>query len=674
MRGLQMHRFRLLAIALFICLCVATISYAEIKDDESATHDTSAAEYSIEAVYSGKNFKIIQFNLLVLSHFSYLIESNGKVLAVDPGRDIDVYLEYAQKNNLEWVGTFLTHSHADFVAGHREMNIRTGTPIYAGHQSGALYPHFQVKENDKIEVGNAVLKIIETPGHTPDGLCAVVSEKKSTAPDFILTGDTIFVGGVGRPDLMEGTFSAAELAEMLFNSWNNKLSKLPDSTVVLPAHGAGSLCGAKLSDEPSSTIGQEKASNPYLKLSNNKSAFISKVLSGLSKAPGYFGENARINREGPAKVNWEKPYKSNITDFNKLSEKGDFYVVDIREPAEYSAEHIPNSVNISLRGRFETWTGIIIPWDSELIITGNKEDLKEAGKRLQRVGYQASSVLFEDYKVAGGKLIAGNLIEPGELYKKMKSGKAPIIVDVRLPKEWIGMKIGEVVNIPLNVLEQEVIGKLNPKDEIVAVCNSAFRSSLAIGLFERKGFKKVSNLKGGAEAWTDSGYPVIKAAALPHTEGSKETKEFYSLGLPERIDPKDLIEMSKDLPGTFELIDIRTKEQVEDYNPLNAVQVDISLLIDSQLYLAGEVPLVIVDRDGTLAMMVGGILSRKTKRPIKVLRGGMEAFWKESEADFTDTTINIPVKTNPAPTVSPKKDEALPKIKRNKKKRKSAGC
>ena len=669
-----MHKFRFLAIALFVWLSVASIGFAEIKDDESATHDTSAAEYSIEAVYTGKNFKIVQFNLLVLSHFSYLIESDGKALIVDPGRDIDAYLEYAKKNNLEWVGTFLTHSHADFVAGHREMNIRTGTPIYAGHQSGALYPHFQVKENDKIEVGNAVLKVIETPGHTPDGLCAIVAQKSTTTPEFILTGDTIFVGGVGRPDLMEGAFSAAELAEMLFYSWNNKLAKLPDSTVVLPAHGAGSLCGAKLSDEPSSTIGQEKASNPYLKLANNKSAFISKVLSGLAKAPDYFGENARINKEGPAKVNWEKPYKGNITDFNKLSEKGDFYIVDIREPAEYSAEHIPNSVNISLRGRFETWTGIIIPWGSDLIITGNKAGLKEAGKRLQRVGYQASSVSFEDYKVAGGKLISINMVEPDELYKKMKSGNAPIIVDVRLPKEWIGMKIGEVVNIPLNVLEQEVAGKLNPKDEIVTVCNSAFRSSLAVGLFERKGFNKVRNLRGGAEAWINSGYPVVRAAALADSESSKETKEFYSLGLPERIDPKDLIEMSKDLPGTFELIDIRTKAQVEDYNPLNATQVDINHLIDSQLYLAGNVPLVIVDRDGTLAMMVGGILSRKTKRSIKVLRGGMEAFWKKSEADFTDTMINIPIKKDTAPAVSPQKSGPLPKDKGTKKKRKSAGC
>ncbi len=678
---MKIYRLFFLTISIFLLTALPGICEG-IKDAESATHGYDAAQYVVQGVFQGENYRVAQFNLAVLSHYSYILDSDGKALIVDPGRDIQAYLDYAKKNNLEWAGVFLTHSHADFIAGHREMALATGAPIYAGHKSGALFPHVQVMEGTTIKVGKARLTIIETPGHTPDGLCAVVSPESS--PDkkqFLFSGDTLFVGGVGRPDLMGGTVSASELAEMLLDSWNNKLAKLPDDTVVLPAHGAGSLCGAHLSEEPSSTIGQEKVSNFYLKNSADRSAFIASVISGLGKAPGYFGENARINREGPEIVDWKAPYKDKILDYPSLSDKNQFYVVDTRSAEEYSTSHIPNSVNIALRGRFETWTGIIVPWGSNLVVVGNEKETFEAATRLKRIGYKTSYVDFKDYIKSGVKTSSSPMIKPSDLYAQMVAKKAPLIVDVRLPKEWTGMRIGEVVNIPLNELAAIAPGRLNKNDKIVAVCNSAFRSSLAVGLLERNGFKSAMSMEGGADAWIEAGYPVIRDVESANTTQSHET--YRSLGLPERISAKALLEIIKDLPGTVEIIDIRPKSQVERYNPTGARAADISDVLENLTYLAGDVPLIIIDRDGTLAMMVAGILSRKTKRNIKAVIGGVESIWREVEMKFGETMISPSTGKNVSPSapsyggesVTPS-GNSVPRetAPAEKPKRKSAGC
>jgi glyoxylase-like metal-dependent hydrolase (beta-lactamase superfamily II)/rhodanese-related sulfurtransferase len=656
----------LLVLALLLS---GQIMAAQIQDSESASHDVYAAKYQVEAVYEGNGFKIVQYNLAVLSHFSYLLISDGKVLVIDPGRDIETYLEYARKENLEWVGTFLTHSHADFVAGHREMAHATGAPIYAGHKSGDLFPHIAVKENDSIAVGKATLKVLETPGHTPDGLCGLVAgEESGQKGQFLLSGDTLFVGSVGRPDLMGANYSAAQLAGMMFDSWNNKLSKLADSVVVLPAHGAGSLCGANLSAEPSSTIGQEKRNNPYVKFADNRSAFIANVLQGLKDAPAYFKENARINKEGPELVDWKNPLGNKVESLNGIMNRPDIYIVDVRNAAEYAKGHVWRAVNIALRGRIETWTGIIVPFNARLILHGSEEEVLEAAHRLKRVGYNADYLDF-------GKQFANTtapMIEPSELRQRMKQGKAPVIVDVRLPDEWMGMRIGEVINIPLNKLEELAGKKLDQREEIVTVCNSAFRSSLAIGLLERNGFKNGRSMKGGAEAWVAAGYPVIKISTAE--KQADEAVEYRNLGLPERISANELMSRLKDLPGSLEIVDIRPKNQVLGYNPLNAQHADIGELIESQRWLVGDVPLLIVDRDGTLAMMAAGILSRKTKREIKVLRGGIEAFWQQQEMGFIKDRM-IPV--GPAKVVPDAKTEpAAPKTapESRPRKRKSAGC
>ncbi len=663
---------------LWCFLCVGGwLMAATIADSESASHSDEAAAYQLLAAYEGTDLRVVQFNLGVLSHYSYLVVSDGKVLAVDPGRDIDAYIEYAANKKLEWVGTFLTHSHADFVAGHMEMALATGRPVFASHKSGAEYTHVELRQGSVIEVGKAVVKIIETPGHTPDSLCGIVAPAANPDKDeFLISGDTLFVGSLGRPDLMGGSYSAAELAAMMFDTWNNRLAKLKDNVVVLPAHGAGSLCGAHLSDSPSSTIGAEKKNNYYLKHVGNRSAFISQFIAGLEPAPQYFAENARINRVGPELVNWAEPLGAKVENIAELLQNPEVYVVDVRDDKAYAAAHIPRSVNIALRGRLETWTGIVIPFKSRVILTGNLVELREAARRLKRVGYNAEYVVFDEYAAAGGVTVTTRMMLPAELREKMLNGTAPLVVDVRRPNEWLGMKIGEVLNIPLDVLEKQAAGRLNSEEPVVAVCNSAFRSNLAVGLLERAGFKKATSMQGGSEAWLEAGYPVVRiedTGMVKTAAASAQPSSYRNLGLPERITAEELQRMLKDLPGTFEVVDIRPAAQVNDYNPVGARSVDLGDLLENQTWLAGDVPLVIVDRDGTLAMMAAGILSRKTRRPLKALVGGVEGYWRTTEMKFNRDRMIAPAVT-PNSSPAPVQPLTVPDNAPVKPVRKGAGC
>ncbi|NTV42359.1 MAG: MBL fold metallo-hydrolase, partial [Syntrophobacteraceae bacterium] len=325
-----------------------------IKDSESATHGDDAASHKVVDTYKFPGFKVIQFNLAVLSHYSYMLISENQAIVVDPGRDVFAYLDMAKKEGATIKGVFLTHSHADFVAGHAELAKMAGCPIFKIATGGAQFTYKALKEGDTLEVGNALMKFVETPGHTPDGLCGFVHSKSEPADvQVIFTGDTLFVGSVGRPDLLEGTMSAATLASMSFDTWTNKLSKVNDSAVILPAHGAGSLCGAHLSDSPSSTIGAEKASNHYLKY-KNRAEYIAAVLEGLPEAPQYFKHNAAMNRKGPELVEWKAPLGPEATPDKALMDPSRVYVADIRDAVAYARGHIPNSVNIGVRGRFES--------------------------------------------------------------------------------------------------------------------------------------------------------------------------------------------------------------------------------------------------------------------------------------------------------------------------------
>lgn len=658
------------ALLLSVLVSMARVSSPEagVKDAESASHGDTAANYELIETYRYPGFEILQFKLGVLSHYSYLLISGGKALAVDPGRDVSAYLEAAKKEKAEIAGVLLTHSHADFVAGHLELAKRTGCPIYVNKESGAEYPFKPLSDGSEIKVGEARVRAVTTPGHTPDGICGYVFGPKSGgSPEAIFTGDTLFVGSVGRPDLLEGTMSAAALASMLFDSWTQKLSKAGDAARVLPAHGAGSLCGAHLSDSPSSTIGAEKSSNPYLK-HTARNDFISAVLEGIPEAPQYFSHNARMNRVGPALVDWDTPPPPETPADAALADPARFYVVDLRDAKAYAAGHIRNSVNIALRGRLETWAGIMVPWETmregKLILCGSPDELKKALHRLHRVGYTAGVITMDAWEKTGLPLAKSALVTPQELHAAMVAGTAPVIVDVRLPNEWSAMRIGNVVNLPLTHLA-ELSAKLDPSQPVVTVCNSAYRSSMAMGVLERKGFSKVSSMTGGSEAWQKAGLPVYGAEA----SGAAPSVPVRAVKLPERISPADLHRLVTDLPGTFELVDIRPAAQYADYSLPGSKNVDIADLIGNAAFLAGPVPLVIVDRDGTLAMAAGAIISQKTERPVKVLVGGLSQYWDESMSGRWNAAPGQERPPVPASSTAP-----APALSPGPQKKKSAGC
>jgi len=355
-----------------------------------------------------------------------------------------------------------------------------------------------------------------------------------------------------------------------------------------------------------------------------------------------------------------------------LTNSANVYVVDLRNAKDYAAGHIPDSVNIAVRGRLETWVGIMVPWGANLVLAGDPKELQEATQRLHRVGYRAEVVPVEDWKKAGMPLSRSELIKPQELYAQMQAPDSPVVVDVRLPTEWMGLRIGTVVNLPLNHLAELAPGKLDPEQRVVMVCNSAFRSSLAVGIMERLNFKKVASLDGGSEAWIAAGLPTFGPEARPAAATAPAASSTLApasvpkrdLKLPERLSPAALKRLMLDLPNTFELVDIRPSEAFTDYHLPGSRNADIGDVMKNPAYLAGSVPLILVDRDGSLAMAVGGILSQKTPRPIKVLHGGLDAYWTELELKGavreTPITGAGPAGVQPPPAQSPGGSPAAP--------------
>jgi glyoxylase-like metal-dependent hydrolase (beta-lactamase superfamily II)/rhodanese-related sulfurtransferase len=655
----------------------AAIASEKIDDAESGTHGFEAAQYQVVDTYEFPDFKVVQYDLAVLSHYSYMLISGGEALVVDPGRDIFTYLEAARKEGVKIVGVWLSHSHADFIAGHMEFAARLNVPLYISAKAQAGYQHKPLQEGDTLEVGQAVVRLIETPGHTPDSMCGVVyGAGDREKPLLVLSGDTLFIGSVGRPDLLGKDMSASTLAGMMYDTWTNKLSKLPDDVMILPAHGAGSLCGAHLSDSPVSTIGQERVANKTLGYTS-RGAFIAAVLEGLPEAPQYFKHNAAINREGPQLAEWEFETLPLVEPSAELADPSKYYVVDVRDAEAYASGHIPRSVNVGLRGRFETWMGVMVPWEAKKVVAGDEEQIREALYRLNRIGYTAQGVLVDSWKQAGLSLTANERISPRELHGQMQSKDSPLVVDVRLPTEWMALKIGSVINIPLNELGQRG-STLDPGDRVVTVCNSAYRSSMALGLLERQGFTRVSSLEGGGEAWVEAGLPVLEAQA----HGSTDAVAKRQVRLAERISAAELKRMILDLPGTFTLVDIRPPAHYDDYNLPDSVNVEAADLLDNPAYLTGVGPLVIVDRDGSLAMMVAGILSQKSDRPIKALYGGLSAYWDESDLGGLTATSVLPAspsasKSRAAAIRPPRSASPMPSQSQTpaaKPKKRSAGC
>ena len=448
--------------------------------------------------------RIERFYLGCLAHASYVIGSEGVAAIVDPQRDVDIYLEAAARNGWKIEHIIETHLHADFISGHNELAARTGAKIYLGDGSGALFPHVAVKDGDEIRFGQCLLRFLQTPGHTMESICILMTDLGQPGrPQSVFTGDTLFVGDVGRPDL-SATHTPQELAAILYQSLHEKLLTLPDNTEIYPAHGAGSLCGRQMSSESSSTIGKQRLTN-YALLAPTCEEFVHLLTDSLPARPEYFAREVDLNRRGAAPIS-ELPPLAALTapEVLRLQKEG-AVVVDTRPIMQFAVAHVPASVHIALTGQYASWAARILGLDTRLIIAGEDPDhVRESQLRLARVGIENVAGYLVD-GVAGWiqsgveleyipQITAQELIELRE--------REPItVLDVREPGELSAGAIENSVRIPLGELPSR-IGELDREKLLVVHCKGGYRSSIATSLLRRAGFRDIANLTGGFDAWS----------------------------------------------------------------------------------------------------------------------------------------------------------------------------
>ncbi|HEY7616067.1 MAG TPA: rhodanese-like domain-containing protein [Terriglobales bacterium] len=452
-----------------------------------------------------------QFYLGCLAHASYLLGSQGEAVVVDPQRDVDLYLQTAQREGLTIRHVFETHLHADFVSGHKELAARTGAKIYMGAQAGAAFPHVGVHDGLQLRVGCMRISVLETPGHTPESVCLVITdEEKSPKPWAVLTGDTLFIGDVGRPDLSQ-THSPQQLAGMLYDSLHGKLLKLADDVLVYPAHGAGSLCGRNMRAERSSTIGTERLTNYALQI-KSREEFIRQLTSNLPARPEYFLQDAEINREGAPALAELPPLRAISPQQLRSLLEQEVIALDVRPPEQFAAGHVPGSVNIGLSGQFASWAGTVLGLSSRpVLIADSTEQLEEARMRLARVGIDVEGGYLEG-GVAGWKAARLPLAElpqisvQGLQERLEKSGLQ--VLDVRREGEWQAGHIEEATWWPLDNFRVSP-PEVDPNIPLAVHCKSGYRSTIACSLLERAGFHNAINVVGGFDAWKEAQLPVV---------------------------------------------------------------------------------------------------------------------------------------------------------------------
>jgi glyoxylase-like metal-dependent hydrolase (beta-lactamase superfamily II) len=456
-----------------------------------------------------------QFYLGCLAHASYLLGSEGEAIVVDPQRDVEIYLKAADEHGLRIHHIFETHLHADFVSGHKELAARTGAKIYIGAQAGARFPHVDVGDGFELRVGKIRLTVLETPGHTPESTCLVVADlEKSPEPWAVLTGDTLFIGDVGRPDLSQ-THTSQDLAGLLYDSLHNKLMKLPDPVLVYPAHGAGSLCGRNMRAERSSTIGTERFTNYALQI-RSRQEFVKQLTTNLPTRPEYFSQDAEINRDGAAPLA-ELPALPEVSaaELKRLLEDG-VVALDVRPGDQFAAGHVPGSISIALSGQFASWAGTLLGLGSRpVLIADSADQLTEARLRLARVGIEDLRG-FLPRGVAGWKQAGFALAELPQMTVQELSGHGqdrPLhVLDVRREGEWHAGHIAGADWYPLDRFRSDLPDL--DGGPVAVHCKSGYRSMIACSLLQRAGHRNVINVTGGFDAWQEAHLPVATDAPV----------------------------------------------------------------------------------------------------------------------------------------------------------------
>jgi len=432
-----------------------------------------------------------------LAHASYLFGANGEAAVVDPKRDVNDYLAAANARNLKIVAIFETHPHADFVSGHLELARRTGASIYVSHLAPATYERVSVRGGDIVRIGSLEVMVIETPGHSPDSVTYLVREGGLAVAVF--TGDTLFVGDVGRPDLRDAEAAPEALASALYHSLFEKLLNLPDHVRVFPAHGAGSLCGRNISGAPDSTIGAERAGNWALQIAEHD-RFVERMLGNLPERPPYFAHDVAINLKGAPELS-TVPVVSEMTETQLAAHvSAGGYVIDTREPALFGARHVPGSLNIGLDSAlFATWIGFFIPSDRPLALVVDKvTEVEQTRLELARIGYDDVVGYIEGDILVD--LAQTSQWSVNDLREAMRLGLAPRLLDVRTVSEWDEYHIDGAIHIPLPRLPRR-LDQLPKEEPLAVICGGGYRSSIAASLLERNGFRHPQNVMGGIAAY-----------------------------------------------------------------------------------------------------------------------------------------------------------------------------
>jgi len=463
-----------------------------------------------------------QFYLPCLAHASYIIgdDVSGTAAVVDPQRDIHQYLAFATEQALQIKQVFLTHLHADFVAGHLELRDRVGAAIYLGAAAKAGYAFHPMQDGDLLEFGRVRLKVLETPGHTPESISIVVYDLNASAtqPHAVLTGDTLFIGDVGRPDLRAALgWSAGELGGMLFDSLHTKLLALPDQTLVYPAHGAGSLCGKSLSKETVSTLGEQRRLN-YALQPMSKEAFLRVVTADQPEAPAYFTYDAVLNSEERPTLDQtlERVNPVTLDELLALQEVG-AQILDTRDPGEFAAAHLAGSINIGLGGQYATWAGTLLDREHPIAIIADPGRENESATRLGRIGFDHVIGYLKDglHSLESRPELTATTERLSAPFaaELLASPEPPLAVDVRAPGERAQKHIAGSLSFPLNRLHQD-LEKL-PKDRALLVhCAGGYRSSIAASLLQKRGFHRVSEMAGGIGGWEAAKLPVQSGQPL----------------------------------------------------------------------------------------------------------------------------------------------------------------
>ncbi len=461
-----------------------------------------------------------QFYLSCLAHASYLIgdEETRTAVVVDPQRDIERYLEFAAENKLQIKHVILTHLHADFIAGHLELRDRAGATIYLGAKAQAEYRFTPLADGSVIEFGRVRLKAVETPGHTPESISILVYdlERSGVEPYAVLTGDTLFIGDVGRPDLRASLgWSATDLGGLLYDSLQSKLLPLPDASLVYPAHGAGSLCGRAISKETVSTIGDQRRLN-YALQPMSKKAFIELVTADQPEAPPYFVYDAVLNsKERPTlDESLERNLKPLALDAVLCLQKEGAQILDTRDADEFGAAHLAGSINIGLGGQYATWAGTMLNHEHPIVIIAAPGRQNESAVRLGRIGFDNVAGYLQNglqsLESRPDLVVFIERLSPQFAADLFASNQPPLAIDVRAPREREQRYIEGSLSMPLNHLGRDL--KALAKDRpLLVYCAGGYRSSIAASLLKACGFDSVCEIAGGLAAWESANLPVQSA-------------------------------------------------------------------------------------------------------------------------------------------------------------------